>query len=525
MLRCLNVLSRLNPGFSMRQSTPSDRIQLPSPGGALRTLFGIDTRSLALFRIMIGAILLADLAIRATDLSAMYTDDGMFPREVIYRHTSTWNWSFHFGSGSLMQQAVLMAIAAGLAIALLVGYETRIAVVGSWLMLVSIQHRVPPINSGADVLLRMLLFWAMFLPLDRVWSLDRWLDKRRGTTDPDDGQSTVLSVASAAVLIQMALVYLFSGVFKLNDDWLGGTAIAGSLAHDFYGTPLGERLLPYPGLLAVLTWLALALECAAPVLLFIPKFTPWLRIATVAALAAMHLGIGLLLKVDLFSPVSWAGLTLFLPEEFWNCRLVARFAPPDERGTRESAGAERSPLWRVIQGLCAALLVYAIAVNINTLPSRPLAALAPETWQPLSSGLGLRQKWGMFAQVPDKDGWYVAKARLRDGSEVDLLRAGAKVDWTRPEYPAGMYPNFRWRKVFREMAFDDEAGFQVFRAPVAEYLCRSWNAQNPAAKQVTELDLVYCMESAPPASGVQAPNITREQLLHLDLSTKAAGAK
>src|SRR6266850_3570838 len=94
----------------------------------LRDLFGIDPRSLALFRMAMGALLLADLAIRATDLNAMYTDDGMFSRaEICRRATTVWNWSFHFGSGSWGYQAMLFGIAAALALAVLVGFETRLA--------------------------------------------------------------------------------------------------------------------------------------------------------------------------------------------------------------------------------------------------------------------------------------------------------------------------------------------------------------------------------------------------------------
>src|SRR5207249_283346 len=124
---------------------------------------------------IMGALLLADLAVRATDLNAMYTDEGMFSRALISRlASSVWHWSFHFGGGSAAYQSMLFGIAAALAIALLIGFETRLATIGSWLMLVSIHHRVPPILSGAEILQRILLFWAMFLPLERVWSVDRW---------------------------------------------------------------------------------------------------------------------------------------------------------------------------------------------------------------------------------------------------------------------------------------------------------------------------------------------------------------
>src|SRR5262249_22733036 len=152
-----------------------------------------------------GALILVDLVIRATDLNSMYTDEGMFSRiEICRRVASIWNWSFHFGSGSWGYQAMLFGIAAVLAIALVLGFETRLAAISSWLMLVSLHHRVPPILSGADILLRMLLFWATFLPLDRAWSLHSLLQKQRGGTKGQNDEGRVLSVASGAILLQMA---------------------------------------------------------------------------------------------------------------------------------------------------------------------------------------------------------------------------------------------------------------------------------------------------------------------------------
>ena len=67
-------------------------MSLESPmKSAVRKLFAIDSRSLAAFRIAISIVLLVDLGIRAADLGAMYTDDGMFSRTLICRHYSIWN--------------------------------------------------------------------------------------------------------------------------------------------------------------------------------------------------------------------------------------------------------------------------------------------------------------------------------------------------------------------------------------------------------------------------------------------------
>jgi hypothetical protein len=125
----------------------------------------------------------------------------------------------------------------------------------------------------------------------------------------------------------------------------------------------------------------------------------------------------------------------------------------------------------------------------------------------------LTQSWGMFGAIPSRDGWYVAKAKLQDGSDVDLLRNGAAVDWNKPVFPATLYPNYFWQKIFREMAYDDEQGFQLMRAPVAQFLCRDWNGRNTPQKQIVEFEFIYCMQNK-----AESPSqIRRERLLHLDL--------
>jgi hypothetical protein len=487
-------------------------------------LFGIDPRTLAVFRIAIGAVLLGDLAVRAGDLVEMYSDAGMFPRKVIARHVSSvWNWSFHFGGGSWEYQAVLFGIAAALGLALVLGFGTRLATVGSWLMLVSLHHRAPPILSGADILLRMLLFWSIWLPLGRVWSLDARSAKRGVAVDAGhEGAAVVVSIASAAILLQMAQMYLFTALFKSNAAWLGGQILAGALVHDFYASRSGSYFLQFPRALTGLTWGALALEWVAPLLMFIPRSTASLRIGCVGLLWALHVGILVLLEVDLFSWVALAGLLLFLPGRVWDGRFSRGWAPartPDQAvaGSPRPSTGPRLPHRRVLDGVCLALLVFVVVQNLGGLPRSPLKGFTSAAWKPLTTGLGLGQKWNMFETVPIRSGWYVARAQLNDGSEVDLLRGGSAVDWSRPTFPAGIYPNHRWRKLFREMAFDDEMGYQVFRKPVAHFICMNWNARHPKEKQLAEFDLVYCMSKIPASGGMAGVRSTlRERFVSID---------
>jgi hypothetical protein len=517
-----------------RRDGKSSKAVLPTPPSRrrfLRELFGIDPRSLAVFRIAIGVLLLVDLGIRALDLNAMYTDAGMFSRmEICRRYTTPWNWSFHFGGGSVAYQLGLFVISTALAVALVLGFNSRLATIGSWVMLISLQHRVPPIISGADILLRMLLFWGMFLPLGRVWSIDAWSAATRGASATEDRGRRIASVASAAILLQVAQMYLFTAIFKSNPSWWSGEAIRGALAHDFYATAAGEFLLQFPpsGVVA-LSRATLLLEWAAPFLLFFPWQTARLRLVAVAALAVLHVTIAICLKIDLFSAVALVGLLPFLPPQFWNARFWRHF--PRVFQAKEVAGeanphdAPSKPFHGVFsasQAVCFVLLLHVTLVNISGLPSRPMARLGLEEWRALTTGCGLGQKWNMFEETPAKSGWYVARAKLVDGSEVDLLRDGAPVSWSKPRFPARIFPTFRWRKIFREMAFEDEFGYQVFRLPVAHYLCRAWNSRNNPEKQIAEFALVYCMQdqNASPAAGPGSMRTTvRERFVVLDGET------
>ena len=50
-----------------------------SIAGAAVRVFGLDVRSLAALRIALGALLLIDLSVRASDFTAMYADEGIAP--------------------------------------------------------------------------------------------------------------------------------------------------------------------------------------------------------------------------------------------------------------------------------------------------------------------------------------------------------------------------------------------------------------------------------------------------------------
>ncbi|MFT5471570.1 MAG: hypothetical protein ACI8UO_006705, partial [Verrucomicrobiales bacterium] len=97
---------------AMLRPSKSTNQQLLTSGASsswARNVFGIDLRSLALFRISLGAILIADLIVRATDLTMFYTDAGVMPIEQL-RHPA-WRICLHALSGDSGFQAALFVIA------------------------------------------------------------------------------------------------------------------------------------------------------------------------------------------------------------------------------------------------------------------------------------------------------------------------------------------------------------------------------------------------------------------------------
>jgi len=293
-----------------------------------KTVFGIDLRTLALFRVALALVLLADLINRATNLVAHYTDDGVLRRADAIAYLSQWRLSIHLWNGTAFFEGVLFALAGLAALALLAGWRTRVAAVVSWFLLLSLQNRNPLILQGGDNLLLMLLFWSMFLPLGARWSVDAALSQVQVA------DNRYFSMATLALLIQVMSVYFFSALLKTGNDWLAdGTAVYYALHLDSLATPFAVwfRGVAPPVVLSGLTYFVWYLEFVGPILMFSPVLHVPLRLVLLGLFIAMHLGFWLNLEIGLFPFISIASLLVFTPGAVWD-RLGARLRTRERRG-------------------------------------------------------------------------------------------------------------------------------------------------------------------------------------------------
>jgi len=273
-------------------------------------VFGIDPRALGVLRIGLGLLLLLDLWMRVGAFEAFCTDRGLFPRTLLEPWMRETVAPFHQLGGSFGYQAALFALAAVFAALLLVRRFTRIACVASWLLLVSAQSRQPIVLNCGDDVLRMALFWAMFLPLDMRFSLD-------ARSAPSVSRAAIASIGTLGFCVQVASIYFFSALHKSGDDWhVTGLALYYALQMDAWVTPIGVWMRKHVTLTRVLTFATFGLELMGPFLLFAPIW--WLRATVVLGFISLHLGIAASYTLGIFPWTDVVVLLPFLPREVWD---------------------------------------------------------------------------------------------------------------------------------------------------------------------------------------------------------------
>jgi hypothetical protein len=455
-----------------------------------QAFLSIDVRALAAFRVAIALILLRDLYVRLGHLRAHYTDAGVLPRSAANLLDAPLAVSLHSLHGAEALQGILFLVAACAALALLVGLRTRAAVILCWLLLLSLHHRNPLVLNSGDIFLRLLLFWSMFLPLGAALSIDA-LRQNIGSA-----RQQVLSVGTAAILLQVAFVYWFTVFLKEHPSWLSdGTALFFAFSIEQHAKPFALALLSYPVLLQGMTWSLLLLEVVGPLFAIQAKW-PLLRVAAVGSLVCFHLMSLFLLELGIFPWVSATAWLLFLPPRFWD--LIGTLTRPLIRAADNSFPApatspahteRRPPLHRAAEAAGAIAFLYVLAFNVTTVS--PLLKI-PDVLAATGQGIGLNQRWAMFAPYPlTDDGWYVIRGALASGEFVDLQQAGQPLQEGKPDLVSATYPDQRWRKYMMNLWNERYA---QHRPLFARHLCQEWNRPNRFNGELIDVEVVFMLE-------------------------------
>ena len=415
-----------------------------------KEIFALDLRMLALFRILISIILIWNICERLLNVEAFMSDSGAIPLEILKSVTPwPWNMSIYHLTGDSRVQTVLLLFELGFAVAMLLGFRSRISTFIAWFFLCSAQTRNPLILFGGDEYLRVLLFWLMFLPTDMYFSV-----KAKSFSLVQSHLPTVyFSIASFALISQILNLYFFSGIHKINSMWIQGEALSYILSGSHMVKPFGHLILQTlpPNFLKVGGTLVVALEILFPLAILLAPPKNYFRWIFLFLIMSLHLFLDLTLRLEFFSSLSMAALLIFF---------------------RKSAQTEMdSQPTKLIAGLLCGLLILSLYSNVRSVKTH-------EKDQGFSgrvlNALQLQQDWSMFAQPLTWDGVLFAEAITKDGKKVDLISGHEIIKYDSLDKNAFDDVGYlRWLRLLVKTTVLKESPFDF--TPLSKWYCRQQN--------------------------------------------------
>jgi hypothetical protein len=249
-----------------------------------------------------------------------------------------------------------------------VGLWTRVTSVLAWMGAMCYVQRLPTTNFGQDTMLIILLMYLKIGNSGAALSVDRWLELRRSRVRQNAGGEANLALlpswsanfAIRLLQVHFCIIYFASGSSKLlGAAWWNGTAMWLTLAN-YNFAPM--RVGVYNELLYFLCrneWLwqicmtsgvvfTLFTEISFPYLIWNKSWRPFM----VSCSVLMHLGIGLIMGLSVFSMYMLVMVFAFVPPETIRTffdeigEKVRRRIKPNEAARPPSASKEAPVLSR-----------------------------------------------------------------------------------------------------------------------------------------------------------------------------------
>ncbi len=289
-----------------------------------------DPYSLGPLRISIGLLWLALLFFLYFNWHRFYGADGMGGKV----DASLWQdpWSlFHLTDG-VFDVIVWWWIGVAAGVSFTVGLFTRTMTIVIWLILGSMLHREILLAGAEELVLRMAMWWCIFMPLGRSMSVDEWWRKKRLKGRPDPRPLPMIW-ATRMLQVNVALVYLFSMPMKLTTDWawLNGDAFFFAIINDHWAKWPWPEMFYQKWMSMIATYSAILVEFSFAFLVW----TRW-RASMVLAMWGFHLALATMLDNVAFFSLSMAvTYWAFIPPETsrrWVAFLLAVVRARPTRG-------------------------------------------------------------------------------------------------------------------------------------------------------------------------------------------------
>lgn len=425
----------------------------------------VDLRSLGVFRIAVSLVLLFDLFERSRCLWTFHSEQGILPSAALRPIDLT----FHAWSPEPAWLLGLFLLHTAVAVALLVGWNTRVTSVVCWLLTLSLQNRNQYILFGGDQVLIHSLLWGCFLPWGRRFSLDA----RRLEPVADNYRSW----AGTVLMGQLAAIYGVTALLKNGPQWMReGTGVYHAVTAVQYEQPIGQwlrhELMDWPLLDQILSFGTVGWEYLVTILLFTP-----LRDLAALSIIFFHFGIFATLMVGFFPEISAALALAAFTTRCWD-RFLPQTCSPAEEPLPEAP-------WSRLILVPLALISFAHAVHSVT-PWK-----APEPFIRLVRSLRLGQSWNMFAPAsPVEHGWYSARGVTAEGNLYELMVLGREeYDSDKPTHVPSSLGGMRWNMLCFGF-FPSQRSRNKMAPLLVNFLQQRWEEKHPG-EVLIRVELIY----------------------------------
>lgn len=289
----------------------------------------VDARSLGLFRIAMGLVLIMDLFHRWDWIRAFYTNEGVLPNHnhLFLLQDEGRLWSIYHAFSSVGEAHFAFAVTLFVYLCFTVGWYTRAFHLVALVCLIGLTGRNILLESIGNSVAIAILAMTALMPCGLRFSVDALkrsfrardehrpgeLNDRSRPVDPE-APATLVPLALLGLL---ALIYYGAALQQTGPSWKDGTALHYALHVDRWTGASGVAIRDATGLLEALTRIFWGAQWIVVPLALVPVARRWIRPVAIAAMLVHGLIVGTLFTYGLYGWTLVAASALLIPHELW----------------------------------------------------------------------------------------------------------------------------------------------------------------------------------------------------------------
>jgi hypothetical protein len=386
---------------------PIDRIQ---------KRYGLDIRSLGLFRISFGLVLIHNLYLRFSNrgFSSFFTQGGLIPIE--YSNPFSYSVLNSITGNEITMMFIFISLA--VYICYTIGYKTNVMKWLVVLVLLTLFHRARFVTDGSDMVLRLIAIWTAFLPIGRRLSIDSIRETQKTGRIPT---GNFISYPLILFLLNLSISYILNGIQKDYSIWGQGLAVKRVLWDGWVINPLGSWARNYApdSILSLLSEGTILIELTIGIMIIAALFGNIGKISSLLLIFSLHLGFSMFIYIGSFNWLYYPIALLFVPTFIWEKTKIDKEAPPT---TYYNLIDRHKILLPTVFGIYSLSALLAFNHVFPKEVSKKAEHFLYTTLRPLNQVLVIGQQWFMY-MAPDK--FYelpVLEVINEKGQKFDYLR-------------------------------------------------------------------------------------------------------